>query len=157
MGVPGDRIFAAIKQRGFPAPWSAFGECLSWESAYAVQLKQAIDLARKGSDEQLDLDISELFARKAGNLANARKLLDDVLIEYDRSGMWQVLDERAARLDIDDLAANTRRWADAWTAETTTGVIDRVTTVECDLASEEAPMHCDICKKSITALLYLDA
>lgn len=202
MGVQGDRIFAAIKQRGFPDPWSAFGECLSWESAYAVQLKQAIDLARKGSDEQLDLDISELFARKAGNLANARKLLDDVLIEYDRSGMWQVLDERAARLDIDDLserwargliehpfpiallslqfnwrymkehgvrafyemtaryvddlAANTRRWADAWTAETTTGVIDRVTTVECDLASEEAPMHCDICKKSITALLYLD-
>lgn len=36
------------------------------------------------------------------------------------------------------------------------GVIDRVTTVECDLASEEAPMHCDICKKTITALLYLD-
>ncbi|MFA1541660.1 hypothetical protein [Actinomadura monticuli] len=125
-----------------------------------------------------------------------------MLIEYDQNGMWQVLDERAARPDIDDvserwarglvehpfpiallslqfnrrymkehgvrafyemtaryvddLTANTRRWADAWATEATSGVIDRVTTVECDLASEEAPMHCDICKKTITALLYLD-
>ncbi|MEU8799556.1 hypothetical protein [Spirillospora sp. NPDC048819] len=125
-----------------------------------------------------------------------------MLIEYDRNGMWQILDERGARLDIgdvserwarglvehpspiallslqfnwrymkehgvrafyemtaqyvDDLAANTDRWAKAWAAEEATGAIDRVTTVECDLASEEAPMHCDICKKTITALLYLD-
>jgi hypothetical protein len=57
---------------------------------------------------------------------------------------------------VDDLAANTDRWAQAWAAEEATGTIDRVTTVECDLASEEAPMHCDICKKTITALLYLD-
>ncbi|MEU8344912.1 hypothetical protein AB0C74_24700 [Spirillospora sp. NPDC048832] len=202
MGVQGDRIFAAIKQKGFPDPWSAFGECLSWESAYAVQLKQAIDQARKGPDAQLNLSVSELFASKTRNLVNARRLLDDVLIEYDKNGMWQVLDERAARLDIDDvserwarglvehpfpiallslqfnwhymkehgvrafyemtaryvdgLTANTHRWADAWATEAATGVIDRVTTVECDLASEEAPMHCDICKKTITALLYLD-
>ncbi|MFD0857222.1 hypothetical protein ACFQ07_33775 [Actinomadura adrarensis] len=202
MGVQGDRIFAAIKERGFPDPWAAFGECLSWESAYAVQLKQAIDQARKTPDEQLSPTVSELFASKIRNLVNARKLLDDVLIEYDQNGMWQLLDERAARLDIedvserwaralvehpfpiallslqfnwrymkahgvrafyemtaryvDDLAANTHRWVDAWTAEEATGVIDRVTTVECDLASEEAPMHCDICKKTITALLFLD-
>jgi hypothetical protein len=202
MGVQGDRIFAAIEQRGFPDPWSTFGECLSWESAYAVQLKQAIDQARKGANTQLGQDVSGLFQRKSANLANARKLLDDVLIEYDRNGMWQVLDERAAHLDIDDvserwarglvehpfpiallslqfnwrymkehgvrafyemtahyvddLAANTDRWAQAWAAEEATGTIDRVTTVECDLASEEAPMHCDICKKTITALLYLD-
>lgn len=57
---------------------------------------------------------------------------------------------------VDALAANTRRWAEAWATEADTGIIDRVTTVECDLASEEAPMHCDICKKTITALLYLD-
>jgi hypothetical protein len=31
-----------------------------------------------------------------------------------------------------------------------------VTTVERDLAYEEAPMHCDVCKKASTALLYLD-
>ncbi|MBG6093840.1 hypothetical protein [Actinomadura viridis] len=202
MGVQGDRIFAAIQQRGFPDPWSAFGECLSWESAYAVQLKQAIDQARKGPDEPLARAVSDLFAKKTANLANARKLLDDVLTEYDQNGMWQVLDERAARLDIDDvserwahglvehpfpiallslqfnwrymkehgvrafyemtsryiddLSAGNRRWGDAWAAEAATGIIDRVTTVECDLASEEAPMHCDICKKTITALLYLD-
>ncbi|GAA3934390.1 hypothetical protein GCM10023085_14700 [Actinomadura viridis] len=200
--MQGDRIFAAIQQRGFPDPWSAFGECLSWESAYAVQLKQAIDQARKGPDEPLARAVSDLFAKKTANLANARKLLDDVLTEYDQNGMWQVLDERAARLDIDDvserwahglvehpfpiallslqfnwrymkehgvrafyemtsryiddLSAGNRRWGDAWAAEAATGIIDRVTTVECDLASEEAPMHCDICKKTITALLYLD-
>lgn len=56
---------------------------------------------------------------------------------------------------LEGLDANTRRWREAWDEEATTGVIDRVTTVECDLASEEAPMHCDICKKTITALLYL--
>lgn len=54
---------------------------------------------------------------------------------------------------VDNLAANTRRWADAWVTEAASGVIDRVTTVERDLASEEAPMHCDM---TITALLYLD-
>ncbi|TYK47043.1 hypothetical protein [Actinomadura decatromicini] len=202
MGVQGDRIFAAIEQRGFPDPWSAFGECLSWESAYAVQLKQVIDQARKGPDEQLLQTVSDLFEKKTANLIDAGKLLADALAEYDQNGMWQMLDERAARLDIDDVSerwarglvehpfpiallslqfnwrymkehgvrafyemtsryvddlnANTRRWADAWAAEAETGVIDRVTTVECDLASEEAPMHCDICKKTITALLYLD-
>jgi hypothetical protein len=57
---------------------------------------------------------------------------------------------------VDDLAAHTRWWADAWVTEAAFGVIDRVTTVECDLASEEAPMHCDVCKKTSTALLYLD-
>ncbi|GAA4338180.1 hypothetical protein ACFQY7_31520 [Actinomadura luteofluorescens] len=202
MGVQGDRIFAAIKERGFPDPWSTFGECLSWESAYAVLLKQAIDDARKGSDGLVLATVSDLFEKKTGNLAAARRLLAGTLTEYDRSGMWRLLDERASRLDIDDvserwarglvehpfpiallslqfnwrymkehgvrafyemtagyldgLSANTRRWAEAWAAEEETGVVDRVTTVECDLASEEAPMHCDICKKTITALLYLD-
>jgi hypothetical protein len=37
-----------------------------------------------------------------------------------------------------------------------TGVVDRITSIECDLASIEAPMHCDVCKKTVTALLYLD-
>ncbi|MEV7780671.1 hypothetical protein [Kitasatospora sp. NPDC088351] len=44
----------------------------------------------------------------------------------------------------------------AWRKERETGVIDRLTTIECDLASIEAPMHCDTCKKTITAVLYLD-
>lgn len=38
----------------------------------------------------------------------------------------------------------------------TTGTVDRITTVECDLNSIEAPMHCNVCNKTITALLYLD-
>lgn len=202
MGAQGDRIFAAVSQRGFPDPWATFGECLSWESAYAVQLKQAIDTARKGTDDQISNTINDLFERKTGNLTTARRLLDDVLADYDRTGMWRLLDERAAKLDIDDVSErwgralvehpfpialmslqfnwrymkdhgvrafyemtaryvddlldNTRRWADAWATEAKTSVIDRLTTVECDLASEEAPMHCDICKKTITALLYLE-
>jgi hypothetical protein len=35
-------------------------------------------------------------------------------------------------------------------------VVDRITSVECDLAGIEAPMHCDVYKKTITALLCLD-
>ncbi|GLZ05941.1 hypothetical protein Acsp03_34070 [Actinomadura sp. NBRC 104412] len=201
MGVQGDRIFAEMRQRGFPAPWSDFGECLSWESAYSVQLKQAIETARAGTDPHSTATVDELFRLKVDNLTAARKLLGDVLAQYDQSGMWRLLDERAARLDIedvserwarglvehpfpigllslqfnwrymkqhgvrafyemtsvyvDDLLANTHRWAEAWKAETETGVIDRLTTVECDLASEEAPMHCDICQKTIAALIYL--
>ncbi|MFI0479534.1 hypothetical protein [Actinomadura sp. 9N215] len=177
MGVQGDRVFAAIKEKGFPD-------------------------ARKDPDDLLRETVSDLFEKKAANLATARRLLAEALTQYDQNGMWRVLDERAALLDIDDvserwarglvehpfpisllslqfnwrymkehgvrafyemtaryvdeLSANTRRWFDAWAAEAATGVVDRVTTVECDLASEEAPMHCDICKKTITALLYLN-
>jgi len=202
MGRQGDRIFAAIKERGFPDPWATFGECMSWEAAYAVQLKQAIDTARKEQDEPAFAAVEALFTVKDGNLAKARRLLDDVLVEYDHNGKWVELDCKARQLDIDDvserwarglvehpfpialrslqfnwgymkergvrafyemtaqyvddLRSNTQRWRDAWEHEAATGVIDRVTTVECDLASEEAPMHCDICKKTITALLYLD-
>ncbi|WP_067475575.1 hypothetical protein [Actinomadura hibisca] len=202
MGQQGDRVFAAVEQRGYPDPWSRFGEQLSWESAYAVQIKTAIDAARKDTGAQAAEHIGGLFAAKAQNLAAARDLLADALSEYDRTGMWELLDERAARLNIDDvserwavglahhpfpialrslqfnwrymkdngvrafyemttgyldaLMASHRRWADAWEGEAATGVVDRVTTVECDLTSEEAPMHCDICQKTITALLYLD-
>jgi hypothetical protein len=202
MGVQGDRIFAAITEKGFPDPWAAFGECLSWEAAYAVQLKHAIDQARKDTDEQTRAAVAALLTLKEANLAKARRLLADVTSDYDRQGTWAVLDARAARLDVDDvserwarglvehpfpialrslqfnwaymkehgvrgfyemtarylegLTANTQRWREAWDEEAATGVIDRVTTVECDLASEEAPMHCDVCKKTITALLYLD-
>lgn len=175
---------------------------MSWESAYAVQLKQAIEIARKDGDEQTRAAVDALFTVKDANLTKASRLLADVLSEYDSNGMWSELTERAGRLDIDDvserwaqglvthpfpialrslqfnwtymkkhgvrafyemtaryvadLRTNNRRWREAWQAEATTGVLDRVTTVECDLASEEAPMHCDICKKTITALLYLD-
>lgn len=54
------------------------------------------------------------------------------------------------------LSAGNARWREAYETERVSGVLDRITTVECDLASEEAPMHCDICKKTITALLYLE-
>jgi len=55
------------------------------------------------------------------------------------------------------LQKNTERWQTAWTTEVETGVVDILTTVQCDLVSIEAPLHCDACKKTITALLYLDA
>ncbi|MGW9214045.1 hypothetical protein ACWGR4_44760 [Embleya sp. NPDC055664] len=122
--------------------------------------------------------------------------------DYDKSGEWARLDEKAGRLDIEDitenwqaavglhpfpivveslrfnwrymkkhgvrgfyemtsgyvaaLIANSERWEAAWLAERTTGTVNRLTTIECDLASIEAPMHCDACKKTITAVLYLD-
>ncbi|POM26043.1 hypothetical protein BTM25_04270 [Actinomadura rubteroloni] len=202
MGVQADRIFAAVAERGFPDPWATFGEHLSWEAAYAVQLKTTIDTARKNPNGNAADEALKLFDRKAANLKAASHLLADVTEEYDASGMWTVLNERAARLDIadmterwakglvhhpfpialrslefnwgymkehgvrafyemttryvTDLATNTARWQKAFEDERASGVIDRITTVEADLASEEALMHCDICKKTITALLYLD-
>ncbi|WP_116021998.1 hypothetical protein [Thermomonospora umbrina] len=202
MGVQGERIFAAIAERGFPDPWATLGEHLSWESAHAVHLKAAIDQARKDPTPDAHGRVTRLFDRKAANLADAAELLTTVLAEYDQSGMWALLDERAARLDIDDvserwagglvahpfpiallslqfnwrymkehgvrafyemtgryvrdLISSNTRWREAFETERATGLLDRVTTVECDLVSEEAPMHCDICKKTITALLYLD-
>ncbi|MCP2337380.1 hypothetical protein [Actinomadura rupiterrae] len=202
MGVQAERVFAAVAERGFPDPWATFGEHLSWEAAFAVQLKAHIDTARKDPDGPAAVQALDLFARKAANLEAAQRLLAEVTDEYDASGMWTVLDQRAARLDtqdmterwakglvshpfpialrslefnwgymkqhgvrafyemtaryVADLADNTTRWHAAFVAEQNTGVIDRITTVEADLASEEAPMHCDICKKTITALLYLD-
>ncbi|WP_246144822.1 hypothetical protein [Actinacidiphila oryziradicis] len=57
---------------------------------------------------------------------------------------------------IGRLQENTDRWHAAWDAEIATGAVDRIAAIECDLASMEAPMHCDVCQKTITALLYLD-
>lgn len=54
------------------------------------------------------------------------------------------------------LRANTARWREAWDREVQTGVVDQLTTIQCDLVSIEAPLHCDVCNKTITALLYLD-
>ncbi|SDT63352.1 hypothetical protein [Jiangella sp. DSM 45060] len=54
------------------------------------------------------------------------------------------------------LRMNTQRWQEAWDREVDTGVVDQLTTIQCDLVSIEAPLHCDVCNKTITALLYLD-
>ncbi|MEO3862807.1 hypothetical protein [Acrocarpospora sp. B8E8] len=202
MGVQGDRIFAALKETGFPDPWATFGGCMCWEAAYSVQLKQAIETARKNQDEPSFAAVEALFSVKAANLVKARRLLEDVLTDFDSNGTWAVLDEKAGRLDIEDVSErwargmvehpfpialyslqfnwrymkehgvrafyemttryvdglrdNTGRWLDAWKVEAATGIVDRVTTEECDLASEEAPMHCNVCNKTICALLFMD-
>src|SRR5258708_1942976 len=108
MGVQGDRLFAALAERGSQQPWAAFAEHMSWDAAYAVQLKEVIDTVRTQRDEQALNRIVDLFDAKAAGLDKARQLLEDVLLDYDESGMWAVLDERAARLDIDDVS---QRWA----------------------------------------------
>lgn len=165
-------------------------------------MTRAISRARKEPSDQTHAGVDRLFQAKAANLRHCASILDQVLDDYDASGMWGDLDERAGRLDIADvletwsrtqalhpfpvvlrslefnwgymkehgvrsfyemtrgyvsrLQANTLRWQEAWNGEVTSGVVDRITSIECDLASIEAPMHCDVCKKTITALLYLD-
>lgn len=76
---------------------------------------------------------------------------------------WQYMKEHGVRgfytMCSDYVAAlrtNTQRWHEAWDREGDTGVVDQLTTIQCDLVSIEAPLHCDVCNKTITALLYLD-
>ncbi|MFZ4233788.1 hypothetical protein ACOZGD_01190 [Streptomyces murinus] len=202
MGQQGDRIFAVTAERGFPDPWLSFGDSLCSESALSTELKHAIGTARKEDTAGNLFAVEAAFTAKKDNLRHSERLLSQVLSDYDVSGEWEHLDEKAGRLDIEDVAenwgrvvglhpypvvveslrfnwrymkthgvrgfyemttgyvaaliANTERWEAAWAEERKTGVIDRLTTIECDLASIEAPMHCDVCKKTITAILYVD-
>lgn len=202
MGTQGDRIFQITAERGFPDPWLSFGDSLCDEAALSTELTRAISKARKERTAEARTEVTRVFQAKNANLRRCAGILDQVLGDYDASGTWTVLDERAGRLDVADvletwgrtqalhpfpvvlkslefnwgfmkehgvrafyemtrgyvsrLQENTERWHDAWRGESETGVVDRITSIECDLASIEAPMHCDVCKKTITALLYLD-
>ncbi|MGH3430715.1 MAG: hypothetical protein ACRDQZ_24640 [Mycobacteriales bacterium] len=202
MGRQGNRIFQVTAERGFPDPWLSFGDCLCDESRLSTEVKQAIETSRKEATSENRERVQRLFDAKAANLVKAAEILETVLVDYDSRGEWERLDQRAARLDIDDVAerwsedvafhpfpivveslkfnwtymkengvrafyemttgyirnlqGNTNRWRTAWNEEVATGVIDRLTTIVCDLASIEAPMHCDVCKKTITALIYLE-
>ncbi|AKH83969.1 hypothetical protein AA958_19270 [Streptomyces sp. CNQ-509] len=202
MGQQGERIFRLTAEQGFPDPWLSFGDSLCDEAALSTELTRAISTARKEPADERRAEVDRVFAAKKANLIRCAGILDQVLGDYDQSGMWDMLDARASRLDIPDvletwahtqalhpfpvvlkslefnwgymkehgvrafyemtreyisrLQENTDRWLTAWAAEVTTGEVDRITAIECDLASIEAPMHCDVCKKTITALLYLD-
>ncbi len=202
MGTQGDRIFEVTAERGFPDPWLSFGDSLCDEAALSTELTRALTKARKEPSGETRAEVDRVFVAKEANIRRCGGILDQVLSDYDESGMWTVLDEKAGRLDIADvvetwsrtqalhpfpvvlkslefnwgymkehgvrafyemtrgyitrLQENTERWHAAWDAEVTTGEVDRITSIECDLASIEAPMHCDVCKKTITALLYLD-
>ncbi|WP_405644585.1 hypothetical protein [Streptomyces uncialis] len=202
MGTQGDRIFEVTSERGFPDPWLSFGDSLCDEAAISTELTRAITNARKEPADGPRREVARVFTAKKANLRRCVGILDQVLSDYDESGMWGVLDERAAKLNVQDvletwgrtqalhpfpvvlrslefnwgymkehgvrafyemtriyasrLQENTERWHVAWRGEVSTGVVDRITSIECDLASIEAPMHCDVCKKTITALLYLD-
>ncbi|WP_434592910.1 hypothetical protein [Streptomyces sp. A5-4] len=202
MGTQGDRIFQITAEQGFPDPWLSFGDSLCDEAALSTELTRAISKARKEPTDETHAEVSHVFDAKKANLRRCAGILDQVLSDYDASGMWDVLNERATRLDVQDvletwgrtqalhpfpvvlrslefnwgymkehgvrafyemthgyvsrLQDNTARWHEAWQGEAETGVVDRITSIECDLASIEAPMHCDVCKKTITALLYLD-
>ncbi|WP_419994510.1 hypothetical protein [Streptomyces boninensis] len=203
MGTQGDRIFATTAERGFPDPWLSFGDSLCDEAALSTELTRAIAKARKEPAGTGHTEVARVFVAKKANLRRCAGILAQVLTDYDDTGMWTRLDEKAARLDVTDvletwartqalhpfpvvlkslefnwgymkehgvrsfyemtqgyiarLTDNTERWHAAWDAEVATGVVDRITSIEADLASIEAPMHCDVCKKTITALLYLDA
>lgn len=202
MGVQGDRIFAAIREVGdSPEPWASFGDRMCWEAAHSAHVKDAIKNAQASGYADV-ASVDEAFDQKETNLRHTRKILANAIEDYDTGGRWAVLDERAQRLDIDDvseawavapvehpfpiareslrfnwrymkthgvrafyemtatyidgLIENTQQWRAAWEREAATGEPERLTTVQCDLVSVEAPMHCDICRKTMAALLYLD-
>ncbi|WP_202124359.1 hypothetical protein [Actinomadura physcomitrii] len=87
MGVQAERVFTAIAERGYPDPWAAFGDHLSWEAALSVQLKDRIDAARKEPGGPAAGEALALFERKAANLEAADALLATATAEYDASGM----------------------------------------------------------------------
>lgn len=185
MGAQGDRIFEITAERGFPDPWLSFGDSLCDEAALSTELTRAITKARKNPSSRTRTEVDRVFASKEANIRRCGGILDQVLDDYDRSGMWSALDEKAERLNIADvletwgrtqalhpfpvvlrslefnwgymkqhgvrafyamtrgyierLQENTARWHIAWDAEVATGAVDRITSIECDLASIEAP------------------
>lgn len=74
---------------------------------HSTRAKDAIDTARADGYASAGA-VDDALARKRDNLEHAGKLLDDVLVEYDQTGRWARLDERATRLDIADIS---ERWA----------------------------------------------
>lgn len=98
MGTQGDRIFQVTAERGFPDPWLSFGDSLCDEAALSTELTRAIGNARKESSDRNRSEVARVFEAKEANLRRCAGILDQVLADYDASGMWNVLDERAGRL-----------------------------------------------------------
>lgn len=102
MGTQGDRIFQTTAERGFPDPWLSFGDSLCDEAALSTELTRAITKARKEPADGTRAAVMRVFQAKEANLQRCAGILDQVLSDYDASGMWQVLDERAKKLDVQD-------------------------------------------------------
>lgn len=87
--------------------------------------------------------VAVVFVAKTSNRVIAAEILGQVRRDYDESGEWDRLDELASRLDIDDVC-------ETW------GEVLAVHPLPLVLNSLHFNLHCDVCNKTITALLYLD-
>jgi hypothetical protein len=51
----------------------------------------------------LAAEVTRIFQEKKANLRRGARILEQVVTDYDESGMWAVLDQRAGRLDVADV------------------------------------------------------
>lgn len=132
---------------------------------HAAQLLAQVtsDYDASGEWESLDRKVTRLEIEDvAENWARVVGLHPYPIVVESLRFNWRYMQAHGVRgfyeMTADYVAAlisNTDRWEAAWHTERESGVPDRLTGIACDLASIEAPMHCDVCKKTITAVLYL--
>lgn len=103
MGTQGDRIFQITAERGFPDPWLSFGDALCDEARYATEAMRLIAVARKDATPANQDAVRAQLQKKADNIQHCADILTQVRHDYDQTGMWEQLDDKARRLDIADV------------------------------------------------------
>lgn len=97
-----------IAERGIPAKWGRFGTHMSAEGAIVTHLVAAVKEAQEIEGEQAREAALRLFDEKRDNLAAARKLIADQLVDYRASGRWAQLDAVVRAANVDELIEEMR-------------------------------------------------
>jgi hypothetical protein len=99
----GTEFLEDIAQRGIPAEWRQFGMHMSKDGAIVTHLVEAVKEAYETGSAQAREAALRLFDEKRDNLAAARQLLADRLVEYRESGRWHRLNAAVRAADVDRL------------------------------------------------------
>lgn len=97
-----------IAERGIPAKWGQFGTHMSADGAIVTHLVAAVKEAQETQSREAREAVLRLFDEKRDNLAAARKLIADQLVEYRESGRWARLDAVIRAADVDELIEGMR-------------------------------------------------
>jgi hypothetical protein len=105
MGEQAARIAAIVTEKGIPDPWNSFGACMDANAGFVNTITKAVDDCRKEDSSTARAQVDAAFAAARHNLELASDIVSTALTDLDRDGGWTVLDDRAARLDIEDVSS----------------------------------------------------